>query len=212
MDRQNQGSRWLVDIDGTIADTPSGAIAQVNKMYGTHYTVGDIDRYDWLDQFNLPQGAIFTMEVYRDACSLPGASTFLWRLARAGCHIHLVTARPWASRAATLAWLHRECIPWDAIDFDYTPRMKANLAVTASYIVEDDPRVLELCTTTPYLTRILMARPWNAKTSPGSVEHIVHAWWQVWEIWDSLGKTMEVPIYIQEWWETWLLCHLRVLL
>lgn len=185
--------RILLDLDGTILVNAGPMVAQ--EEFG-------IDMSDVSDHrgilARLQQHLGWTEEqfwdwwreresyIYSRGIVMPHAVETLYRLRAQGAYIHIVTARHDTGAEATLQWLKRHDVPYDAIRFNNSGgKVQAALEHQLNLAFEDEPRFIQgLRKLMPVIT---LDAPANREIRSGNGVYKVSSWQEVPGILMQLG-------------------------
>lgn len=108
--------RITVDIDGTVVMLDVAVIEAVNRRFGTHYCLEQINTYGWItkklqEDFGLSEEEAyrvwFDIESCRQAPPIHSAVRVLKALTLRGAELFFVSARPPFNKAVTEEWFKR---------------------------------------------------------------------------------------------------------
>lgn len=116
------------DIDGVICDMPKAMIEFINETYGFNYTIDIFKNHNIFDNKYVEdpeeneeiatailKNIIENDSVIADLPVYPEAVEAINKFIRSGHSIHYITSRPSTQKAATVAWLRRNLIPFNSL-------------------------------------------------------------------------------------------------
>ncbi len=187
--------RIYVDLDDVLAQTGRMFLGVLAREFGREVAFEEIRSYHLGESFRLDAGELAEFmrlahepEALARVEPMPGAVATLNAWRQRAYEIFVVTGRPPATRAATLAWLRRYAVPYDEFHFldKYSQFYDRADDLPAGTLTLADLPELEFCLaiedfadTALHLARTLgvpvalFDRPWNQAVGEGGGARIV---------------------------------------
>lgn len=185
--------RLGIDLDGVVADFNTGWINRYNADFGADVAFDAVQSWDAIPALThfRHMGDFWRWARDHDGHSLfrhletyPGAVETLWRLAKDGHSVVILTTKPpWAIHD-TFAWLSQHRIPTREVHI-----LENKWDVDCDVYLEDAPHNLsELARQRPDRVVARFVRPWN-EPLPGVVD--VNDWESFVKLVDSVGGQVD---------------------
>ena len=169
--------RFYVDLDDVLADTTHALVELARTRFDRDVDFESMEVFDLsvslgLDENDFPafMNAAHEPGFLLGLGPIPGARDTLDHWRSGGIKIDVITGRPPASRAATLAWLGAQRIPFDTLEFvDKYARHGDPSATTPgdlcdrglAVVVEDADETADFLALHTDALVLLYDRPWN---------------------------------------------------
>ncbi|MFO7292925.1 MAG: hypothetical protein FWJ92_06415 [Actinomycetes bacterium] len=158
--------RLGIDLDGVVADFNSGWISRYNREFGTEIPFDAVRSWDAIPSLThfRDMGEFWRWARDHDGRSMfrhlepyPGAIEALWRLARRGHHIVVLTTKPRWAIHDTFEWIAEHRLPTREVHI-----LDRKWEVDCDVYLEDAPHNLErLVRYRPDRIVARYVRPWN---------------------------------------------------
>ncbi len=183
--------RLGIDLDGVVADFNAGWIGFYNEEFGTDVPFDAVDSWDaipglthfpsmgafwrWAENLN---GAT----LFRHLDTYPGAVDALWRLAKRGHDIVILTTKPYWAVHDTYAWISEQMLPTTEVHI-----LDDKWTVDCDVYLDDAPhQVYRIRRQRPDRAVVRFVRPWNHPV-PGT--HEIRDWDEFEELVDRLDRS-----------------------
>lgn len=170
-----------VDFDDVLCETARTLAGIVGDRFGKFTAFEDIHSFNLDHSFGLnaaEQEILFALfhehDVLMDIPPVPGAVEGMQAWAESGVRVHIVTGRPPETCAASIAWLNRYEVAFEAISFvdkygrghgdiDGVDQMTLEDLKGACYAlaVDDSPEMIDFLAVHTTMPLALFDRPWN---------------------------------------------------
>ncbi|MDG2332973.1 MAG: bifunctional metallophosphatase/5'-nucleotidase [Myxococcota bacterium] len=192
---------FYVDVDDVLAETTRALARLAQERFGKRVRFSEMNVFDLsvslgLGEEEFPEfmAAAHEREFLLGLAPVSGGARTLVRWREAGAKISVVTGRPPDSRPATLAWLERQGIPFDRLDFvDKYARYSDPKMTTPQQLLDQGYHTIieDADATALYWAQntdarvLLYDRPWNQASEAEAHGAIrVHDWAEICEFAD----------------------------